>query len=200
MDVAPFALGCGLGALHVLTGPDHLAAIAPLATFDRSRAWRVGVRWGLGHSGGVLLVALAALWLRDALPLERLSSFSERLVGVVLIGLGAWGFFRLMRSGVAAPRAPHAHTAFAFGTLHGLAGSSHLLGVLPAVAQETSTAALTYLGGFALGTLAAMAAFASSVGWLAARAEARRTHFHRELCGATSAAAIAVGVYWLAAN
>ena len=211
MDSTPFFLGTALGALHVLSGPDHLAAIAPLASITPkaniftpqaniggARAWRIGLRWGLGHSGGVLLVALAALFLRDVLPIDALSSASERLVGLVLIGLGAWGFYRLMGTGVEARPAAHAHAAFAVGTLHGLAGSSHLLGVLPAVAQSTRVAALVYLGGFALGTIAAMAAFASGVGWVAQRADSSRVPFQRKLCGATSALAIGVGVYWLA--
>jgi hydrogenase/urease accessory protein HupE len=35
------------GFLHVLSGPDHLAAIAPYSVDGRVRAWRTGVRWGL---------------------------------------------------------------------------------------------------------------------------------------------------------
>jgi len=48
------------GGVHVLSGPDHLAAVAPLAVQDRS-AWRSGLRWGLGHSSGVLLVGVLSL-------------------------------------------------------------------------------------------------------------------------------------------
>ena len=51
--------GLTAGLIHVLSGPDHLAAVAPLAN-DRSRAWRTGFLWGLGHSGGVFAVALLA--------------------------------------------------------------------------------------------------------------------------------------------
>ncbi len=42
--------GLVAGFVHVLSGPDHLAAIAPYAVDGKSRAWRTGVRWGLGHA------------------------------------------------------------------------------------------------------------------------------------------------------
>src|SRR5439155_4460326 len=78
------------GIIHVWSGPDHLAAIAPLAVRRPRRAWVPGARWGLGHSAGVAVVGLLSLWLRDLLPLERLSSWGERLVGVMLLAIGAW--------------------------------------------------------------------------------------------------------------
>ena len=46
------AFGVAMGALHVLTGPDHLSAISVLAAGNAHSRWRtawLGVRWGLGH-------------------------------------------------------------------------------------------------------------------------------------------------------
>ena len=88
------------GFLHVLSGPDHLAAMAPYAVQGQRRAWRTGVRWGLGHTAGVLGVGLLALMFRDALHVEALSAWGERCVGFVLIGVGIWG----MRAALAARR------------------------------------------------------------------------------------------------
>ena len=88
------------GFLHVLSGPDHLAAMAPYAVEGQRRAWRTGVRWGLGHTAGVLGVGLLALMFRDALHVEALSAWAERCVGFVLIGVGIWG----MRAALAARR------------------------------------------------------------------------------------------------
>ena len=34
--------GLVAGAVHVLSGPDHLAAIAPYAVADKARSWRTG--------------------------------------------------------------------------------------------------------------------------------------------------------------
>jgi hypothetical protein len=189
-------IGIWAGILHVVAGPDHVAAVAPLAGTGARRPWAVGVRWGLGHSGAVAMVACAALYVRDLLPLEPVSEWSERLVGVVLIGVGAWGFHRSVGRGlehVHEAREPGA--AFAIGTLHGLAGSSHLLGVIPALAQPTTAESLANLAGFALGTVASMAAFAAAVGGLGRSLGATG---RRRFSGALSAAAIAVGVVWLA--
>ena len=41
------------GALHVLAGPDHLAAIAPIAIKSRAKGASVGASWGWGHGLGV---------------------------------------------------------------------------------------------------------------------------------------------------
>ena len=184
--------GLTAGLIHVLSGPDHLAAVAPLAN-DRARAWRTGFLWGLGHSGGVFAVALLALALRGALPLEALSSWSERLVGVALIGIGLWGFTRVIRG----PIHSHVHvrTAAAVGVLHGVAGSSHFLGVLPALALPDAPSSFGYLAGFGLGTVAAMSGFAGAFGLLAGGADAPRQR--RWLLTASSTAAIVVGVVWI---
>jgi hypothetical protein len=45
--------GIGMGFLHVLTGPDHLSALATLsANVGNGKAFSLGVRWGVGHSTG----------------------------------------------------------------------------------------------------------------------------------------------------
>jgi hypothetical protein len=184
--------GLTAGLIHVLSGPDHLAAVAPLAS-DRGRAWRAGFLWGLGHSGGVLVVALLALALRGALPLEALSSWSERLVGVALVGIGLWGFTRVVRG----PIHSHVHVraAAAVGVLHGVAGSSHFLGVLPALALPNVAASFGYLAGFALGTVAGMSGFAGGIGLFAGGDDAPRQR--RWLLSASSAMAIVVGLVWI---
>ena len=83
--------GISAGAIHVLAGPDHLAAVAPLAADRDQKPWAAGLLWGLGHAAGVVVVGLAVLLLREVLPVERISGWSERLVGLVLIGIGVWG-------------------------------------------------------------------------------------------------------------
>ena len=212
------------GSIHVLSGPDHLAAVAPLAADGRGKGWRAGLRWGLGHAAGVAAVGALALLLRDILPLEALSSWSERLVGVVLIGIGLWGIRAALRRRVHAhthahgavrhvhvhvhdPSVSHAHgeahahghAAFAVGTLHGFAGSSHVLGVLPALAFPSMVEAVVYVGSFALGSVLGMAGFASAIGWAAGRFELGGAGAYRRFLATCSAAAILVGAYWIAA-
>ncbi len=110
----------------------------------------------------MLAVGLLALALRGALPLDALSSWSERIVGVTLVGIGLWGFTRVLRGPIHSHL--HVRAAAAVGVLHGVAGSSHFLGVLPALALPSAAASFGYLSGFALGTVAAMSGFAGGLG------------------------------------
>lgn len=187
-----FFAGLAAGILHVFAGPDHLAAVAPLAaSSDRPRL--AGLQWGAGHTAGVLLIAALLLLLREQLPLDAISRYSERIVGVALIAVGAWGIKgawvrRCEGAGVHA----HAATSFAFGVLHGLAGSSHLFGVMPALAFAARADALGYLAGFGVGAIAAMSAFAAGVGSLV-----RRFGDLRGVLYASSAAALVIGGVWL---
>ena len=188
------------GFVHVLSGPDHLAAIAPYAVEGKRRAWRTGVRWGLGHAAGALGIGLLFLLLRDAFPVEVVSAWGERLVGVVLVGIGLWGIRAAL---VRASRRHadgshvHGHKAFAVGTLHGLAGSAHLLGILPAFALPSDLAAGTYLFLFGTGSIAAMGTFALLVGWMAGRPGASSPRAQGALLGLSSVVAVAVGGYWM---
>jgi hydrogenase/urease accessory protein HupE len=192
------------GFIHVLSGPDHLAAIAPYAVDGKGRAWRTGVRWGFGHATGALAVGLLVLAMREALPIEAVSAWGERLVGLALIGIGIWGigvaWSRSMRR--LHPRKPHAHghAAFGLGTLHGVAGSSHLLGMLPALAMPSDFAAGLYLLLFGIGSVAAMGTFSSLVGWIAGRPGVSGPRAQGTLQALASLIAVTVGGFWLIAG
>lgn len=189
------AAGLAAGFFHVLAGPDHLAAVAPMAADDDRAAWRAGFSWGIGHTAGVLLVGTLLVAFRELLPLEALSAWSERLVGVALLGVGLWGIWRARR--------PHRHQhvsstpSFAMGTLHGLAGSSHLYGVLPSLVFPSRVDSLLYLGGFGAGAIAAMTLFAALLGSMALAAGRSRQSMRQTLLYAASAAAVVVGGVWL---
>ncbi len=220
--IAPLATGLVAGAVHVWSGPDHLVAIAPLSVRQPRRAWVPGVRWGIGHSAGVGIVGGLSLLLRDLLPVEQLSLWGELLVGVLLIGIGIWAFRKASRVHfpTAAPAhdgTPHvhghahdsassperrtahhqAHAALGIGILHGLAGSSHFLAVLPVLALPTRTQATGYLIAYAVGTIASMALFSWAMGWLGTYFKASGPALYRGLMYGCAFAAIAVGIYWI---
>jgi hypothetical protein len=208
------------GLFHVFSGPDHLAAIAPLALNRPGDSWRTGLRWGLGHTAGVMGVGLISILFRQLLPLEIISSWSERLVGVLLIAIGFWGLRKAAQIHShehrhhgeahthlhAHPRSQnhrppahrHGHAAFGIGTLHGLAGGSHFLGILPALAFPTLSGALLYLAMFGLGTILAMSFFSSAVGYISARCSTGGEGVVRVLMAASSVTASMVGIFWLA--
>ena len=212
------------GFTHVLSGPDHLAAVAPLAVRSHQDSWRTGLRWGFGHSAGVGMVGVLAFAFRGALPLERISAWSEGLVGVLLVGIGLWALRKASRIQVhghwhqhegethqhlhfhgpghshkaeKVPSHRHTHAAFGIGTLHGLAGSSHLLGVLPALALPTWWQAAAYLLAFGFGTLLAMAGFAAALGRIACWFKISHLVAYRTMMYVSAAAAFGVGTWWL---
>jgi hypothetical protein len=207
------------GLFHVLSGPDHLAAVAPLAADERKRGWLAGCTWGVGHASGVVVVAVVVVWLRELLPsLDVISAWGERAVGAALIAIGVWALRRRARlersphshgrvlhnhmhvqAGPAwVRRLGHAHASFCMGVLHGVAGSSHFFGVLPALALPSEGAALMYIGAFGIGTVAAMTAFAAIVGLLAIQA-GPNPRLHRGMMTAAAALAMLVGGVWLIA-
>ncbi len=211
--------GALAGLFHVLSGPDHLAAVAPLAVDGRRRGWIAGWTWGLGHASGVVVVALLGVLLREVLPpIEVLSAWSERLVGGALIAIGLWALSRCVRVGPAlhqhgqwahdhvhvqagpawVRRLGHAHASFCMGVLHGAAGSSHFFGVLPALALPTTSAAVLYIGAFGVGTVAAMTLFAAAVGSIARRG-VHGPRAYRAMMSAAALLAIIIGGVWLTA-
>ncbi|MEN1704390.1 MAG: nickel transporter [Planctomycetota bacterium] len=225
---APLLAGVIAGVAHVVTGPDHLAAVAPLAVEQRQRTWLAGTLWGLGHSGGVWLLAILAITLREALPLDAISSWSERFVGVVLIGVGLWGVHRVLRlrvhthqhthvgpdgtqhthehvhahaasTGTDHEHKAHAHShgALGIGALHGIAGTSHLIGVLPALAMPTRTASVLYVIAFGLGSIAGMGLFTGLLGMLTRAADQTGRAITKMLLGTSSIAALFIGTFWI---
>ena len=210
--------GALAGFVHVLSGPDHLAAVTPMAIDARRRGWVSGWTWGFGHASGVVLVAVLAVTLRDLLPpIEAISAWSERIVGAALIAVGLWALRRSRRIGNAAHthgemshrhlhvqegpgwlrRLGHAHASFCLGVLHGIAGSSHFFGVLPALALPTLAASLTYIAAFGVGTVVAMTAFSAAIGAAAARLPHGALP-QRAMMLAAATLAIAVGSVWIA--
>jgi hypothetical protein len=96
-----------LGFVHVLTGPDHLSALATLSASsdcDWRASFLLGVRWGIGHSTGLLLVGSIFI-IKDYISSrdggddqdgidvpDSVGHFFESLVGIFMLALGVYGF------------------------------------------------------------------------------------------------------------
>ena len=207
------------GLIHIFSGPDHLAAVAPLALKQQRGAWRTGLRWGTGHAAGVAFVGILSILLRGLLPVDFISRGSDRLVGGLLIGIGLWALRKAWKihahehqhagethvhlhthsSGKPHPQPHehrHGHAAFGIGTLHGLSGSAHFLAIIPSLALPLGLA-VAYLAAFGIGTVLAMMVFAGVIGSFAVR-YAGVTRVYRGLMAGCAIAAIAVGCFWLA--
>jgi len=86
-----FGLGIVMGITHVLSGPDHLSALATLSVGGSKKAFWLGIRWGIGHSSGLWIVAIIFLSLKNgAVSLDSLGNFFDYFVGVFMIALGVY--------------------------------------------------------------------------------------------------------------
>lgn len=224
LEHAGIVAGLLAGGLHTLSGPDHLAAMAPLSVARPGRRWRTGLSWGWGHALGTWAVAAAALFGRDLLPLSALSvlsAFGERLVGLVLAALGVWGLHRVLRqwahshqhrhdrivhnhlhlheatgSDAAGAHRGHTHASVAIGALHGVAGSGVFLAVLPAVVLSKA-GAVAYVIAYGAGGMVTMAGFTWFLGALGARATAAPVWAYPAMFGSCAFFSIIVGGVWL---
>jgi hypothetical protein len=189
--------------------------MTPFSLRQPVAALRAGLAWGAGHSIGVVVLALAAIGLKDLVHIEAMSAWAEFLVGVALLvvgGLAVRTAFGLKlhshehhHNGASIHRhlhlhvrgqsnhRRHAHAASGLGLLHGLAGASHLLAVIPALALPP-LGAFAYLLAYLGGSIAAMAAVVSTLSFLTLRSGARMLPW---LVGCTGALSIATGAIWL---
>ncbi|KAL4117515.1 hypothetical protein PRIC2_011506 [Phytophthora ramorum] len=84
------ATGLLLGLVHVLTGPDHLSALIVLSAGSSWRSCQLGMRWGCGHSTGLIVVTACFLALNQRLDVDTFGSYCDFMVGFLMIGLGLW--------------------------------------------------------------------------------------------------------------
>jgi len=197
-----FLTGIAASSLHVVSGPDHLAAVTPLAIEGKNKSWFIGFSWGMGHTLGVFIIGLLSILFRDLIPVDTISLYSEQIVGILLIIIGLWIFYRIFVSGknhrVIKRTGNDAITALGIGIIHGLAGVSHLIGILPSLALPTKLDSVSYILGFGTGTVFTMVIYSSIMGLVTARVESRNQK--RLLLGirlAGSSAAVLVGIFWI---
>ena len=73
MDITfPLITGSLAAMLHVITGPDHLAAVTPFAIESKKKAWKVGVFWGIGHLFGMSLIGVLFILFEEFIPIEKI--------------------------------------------------------------------------------------------------------------------------------
>ena len=98
-DSFPFIAALLASMLHVITGPDHLAAVTPFALLAKRKAWKIGLAWGLGHLFGMAIIGLLMALFSELIPVDTISNYSEQIVGLLLIGIGLWVIYQVIRPG-----------------------------------------------------------------------------------------------------
>ena len=186
------------GFAHVISGPDHMVALTPIAVKNAPSARYLGFMWGLGHGFGSILIGGIFV----AFGLNEQSSFfswSEVVVGLTLMCLGIWGIKNASNFSTSTASAlslkPNISmvTAFGVGALHGLAGVSHLLLAVPALALTRMEAA-SYLVAYFLAAILAMFLFGIFLEKISLRSNYR---LMRNLMLFVSLLTFVVGLIWV---
>ena len=102
----PFFAGLIASMLHVIMGPDHVAAVLPFVIEAKRKAWKIGLFWGIGHIFGMMFIGSLFILFKEMIPVEKISGYSEQLVGLVLVIIGIWAFVKIFKS---EPRHKHLH-------------------------------------------------------------------------------------------
>ena len=207
--------GFASGAVHVVSGADHMVAMAPSSIRRPRVALTNGLAWGVGHSAGVLILSILAILAKDLINIELMSSYAEFLVGISLLIVGFIAIRTSLKANIHIHQhihgdemphkhfhfhspgnklnKSHTHAATGLGVLHGFAGASHLVAVIPALALPIH-GALVYLFAYLLGSVFAMGCVVLGISFATSKANKMFYPFLMRLIGALS---IVTGIFWL---
>lgn len=211
------------GCLHTLSGPDHLAALAPLS-IGRSpvESAAVGALWGCGHDAGQVMFGLLFLGLKDRLHIEVLRTWGTRVVGLTLLVIGAIGIREATQAapciaaaleggtggghqhgnnnalekallGAGGKKKEISFATFATGIVHGLQPDALMI-ILPALAMPSRAAGAAFLGMFLVGTVLSMASYTVLIGTCTEALKERVPRITEKLTWVASLVAISMGV------
>jgi hypothetical protein len=215
-----------LGFLHALE-VDHLVAVTTFVSRrpTLASATQFGVRWGVGHAIAVLAAGGLLLITGTRWP-ARYEPLGEGLVGLMLVGLGLWALASARKlhlhsaeehgghahlhvhprvgihghpHGPASPpdRSHHHGGITLVGLMHGLAGSSGVVALIPVTMMDRVGLGLGYLTVFGLGVTLAMTLFALGAAGAVRRASTRSLLWGRRSVVLVGLLGIGIGVGWM---
>jgi len=203
------------GFIHVVSGADHLIAMAPSSITEPKQAMRNSYSWSLGHSSGVVILAVLAIFIKDIASINKFSHVAEFLVGISLLVVGVYAiknYFNLRihshshehKNGVAHQHIHihrknlkrynnHSHALTGLGLLHGFAGGSHVLAILPALALPIPNA-LAYLIAYLIGSFISMNLFTCLISFTTLNAGQK---FIKRLIAFAGGLSFSMGLFWI---
>lgn len=225
----PLLTGIVASIVHVLSGPDHLAAVTPLAIESKKKSWSIGLSWGIGHTAGMLIIGVLFILFKDFIPIDIISTYGEQIVGFLLIAIGLFAIIKIFISANHKHIHPHQHegevhihthhhsdelnhshkhtktnkqniiTALFIGIVHGIAGVSHIIAILPTLALPSKLDSVLYLTGFGGGTILSMIMYAFVLGFIAQKSSntSKGNKIFNVLRFIGGIIAIVIGIYWI---
>lgn len=136
-------MGATSGAVHAVTGPDHLLSLGPQALNGVRRAFRAGLYWGLGHGLGTLPLSIPFVLIGQFTGLQFIAAYSERIAGIALMVTAVWAL-RASTPKSTDTAAPARGPLFV-GLFHGATGAGALVLMLPALTNSSSTFSVAFL-------------------------------------------------------
>lgn len=190
-----------LGFMHALE-VDHMLAVTAFVSRQPAAgaAARFGARWGIGHSLAVLAAGGLLLLLGVRWP-ARWDAAGEAAVGAMLAALGIWAVLsaRKLHLRTAAEDGDRASRGgiTLVGFLHGLAGTSAVVALVPVTMMDRVGVGLGYLAAFGIGVTLAMTLFAVAAAAAMRRAAERSIIWGRRVAMGVGVAGIVTGVVWV---
>ncbi len=187
--------GLLLGCLHALDA-DHVCTVSTLILerHPLKKTLLLALRWSLGHSLTLLVLVGLMFSMRTTFVAWNIVD-AEQVVGLSMIGLGCWVLFREWKRSISNDGNFHtSHSGralFGMGVLHGTAGSSSVILLIPVALSQSLSLVLAYVALFSLGMILTMGLYSAMVNritWLD-----RLTHHLGKLRYASALLAMMVG-------
>ncbi|CAN0301645.1 unnamed protein product, partial [Ectocarpus fasciculatus] len=206
----PVLGGTVAGAMHAVTGPDHLTGlIVPCANKDMLTGALIGATWGVGHALSTMLVGMVLYLLKSRASVygdifDKISKFSSFLVGLSLVLIGVVGLFETLNH-------TNAHTTLegtaestripwgfilGNGVLHGFSIDG-AVSIIPSLALDSWMGALVYLISYSSSTTVVMSAAAAALSAGVSRLERLLgSNAPQKLAYYSSLISIMIGALW----
>lgn len=75
-----------------------MSALATLSAGSSYKAFSVGIRWGLGHSSGLVLIAALFIYLKGELDLKSIGRWGDFFVGIFMLAIGVYSAISAVRT------------------------------------------------------------------------------------------------------
>ena len=188
--------GIVAGFVHVVSGADHLIAMAPAAINNPQKALKNSFSWGLGHSSGVLLLAFLAIFIKDITPLNKFSNIAEFLVGISLLIVGVFAIKNSFQLSIHSHSHKHengiAHRHFHFHVKEQKNNNKHSH-ALTGLALPLTNACL-YLISYLIGSLMSMNLFTCLISFTTFKASQK---FIKRLIALAGGLSFSLGLFWI---